>query len=133
MKEIAPLFRGITERDIVRPVGEVDLLVATDCCTILPNKVQQVGNLQLMSNQLGYSVPGSHSMMEPSMKESNHIYIKLHHVAVHVADINIHVGSVTESIHKKLNDFFDVESMGVCCAPKCGSCECGKWSEDLKT
>ena len=44
VEEVAGLFRGIFPTDIERPKGKIDLLVASDCCTLLPNKVQQVGN-----------------------------------------------------------------------------------------
>ena len=74
----ARLFRGISERDITRPVGEVDFMVATACSTILPNKVNQVENLQLMVNQFGHCIRGSHSLIkQSSLNASNHIEIKL--------------------------------------------------------
>ena len=31
-----------------------------------------------------------------------------------------------------MKEFFRVESLGVCCAPKCGTCECGKLMNEYK-
>lgn len=39
------LFPGITKEDIRRPTGKVDLLTGTDCCVLLPDKVQEVEEL----------------------------------------------------------------------------------------
>lgn len=33
---VTKLSRGITEKDIKRPTGSVDLLIGTDCCMLLP-------------------------------------------------------------------------------------------------
>ena len=54
------LFRGVTEKDVRRPIGKVNLLIGTDYCSILPEKVGESGNFQLMKNQFGYCLRGSH-------------------------------------------------------------------------
>lgn len=51
VKNIVKLFENIQISDIERPV---DLLLGLDCCNLLPNKVAQVDNLQLMYGPLGY-------------------------------------------------------------------------------
>ncbi len=73
---IASLFKHITEEDIRRPHGKIDLLIATDCTRLLPDKVQEVGDLQLMKNQFGYCIRGSHPLIKLSTKESNHVMLK---------------------------------------------------------
>ena len=129
VEEAAGLFRGITPTDIKRPNGKIDLLVASDCCTLLPNKVQQVGNLQLMSNQFGYCLRGSHPLIRASHAGSNHVFIKLHHINANVKQSTMLVEEM-KSINENMKEFFAVENMGVCCAPKCGTCECGKLSNE---
>ena len=131
VEEVAGLSPGITPSDIERPKDKIDLLVASDCCTLLPNKVQQVGNLQLMSNQFGYCLRGSHPLIRSNNNKSNHVLIKLHHVNTDVRQSAIFVEEGM-SIHESMNEFFKVENMGVCCAPKCGQCECGKLVNEYK-
>jgi hypothetical protein len=88
---IASLFKHITEEDIRRPHGKIDLLIATDCTRLLPDKVQEVGDLQLMKNQFGYCIRGSHPLIKLSTKESNHVMLKLHHVTADVKSTGINV------------------------------------------
>ena len=129
---VASLFKHITEEDIQRPQGKIDLLIATDCSRILPDKVQQVGDLQLMKNQFGYCLRGSHPLIKIHAKKSNHVMLKLHHVTADVESTTINVVGNTETIHSNMEEFFKIEGMGICCAQKCGMCQCGKWSNDLK-
>ena len=59
-RRVGEIFRGVTEEDVRRPIGKVNLLIGTDNCSILPDKVRESGNLQLMKNQFGYCLRGSH-------------------------------------------------------------------------
>ena len=61
--KVAGLFENITVQDIQRPTGEVELLIGMDCCSMFPDKVQQSGNLQLMWNQFGYCLRGTHKLI----------------------------------------------------------------------
>lgn len=58
---VVKFFKGINEGDIARSEGKVDLLIGADCCILLPEKIDQIGNLQLMRNQFGYCLRGSHA------------------------------------------------------------------------
>ena len=129
---IADLFKNITEQDIQRPHGKIDILIASDCCRMLPDKVQEVGDLQLMKNQFGYCLRGSHPMIKLHTQESNHVVVKIHHLDADVKNANINISMNEDTIQKNMEKFFAIEGMGVCCAQKCGSCQCGKWSNDLK-
>lgn len=132
MHGVAALFDNITEVDIQRPHGKLDILIATDCCRLLPEKVQEVGNLQLMKNQFGYCLRGSHPMIKLPNRESNHVVVKIHHLDADVKNANIDISKNEDTIHRNMEDFFTIEGMGVCCAQRCGFCQCGKWSNDLK-
>ena len=131
VSRVASLFRGVTENDIKRPTGRIELLIASDCCTLLPNKVQQSGNLQLMSNQFGYCLRGTHPLLNVPGNESNHVSITLNHVTAAVRGAEIFVEG-QESVHTNMQEFFNIEHLGTCCAPKCGTCDCGKWSNKHK-
>ncbi|VDI23272.1 Hypothetical predicted protein [Mytilus galloprovincialis] len=38
MSRVEQLFKGINKNDIQRPTGQVDILIGTDCCILMPNK-----------------------------------------------------------------------------------------------
>ena len=42
------LFTTVSPDKIRRPVGMIDLLIGLDYCNLIPDKVEEVGNLQLM-------------------------------------------------------------------------------------
>ena len=77
VEKVVDLFKDITEKDIHRPVWEVELLIGTDCCSMFPEKVQQVENLQLMQNQFGYCLRGSHDLITHAKGLTNHISVKI--------------------------------------------------------
>jgi hypothetical protein len=72
---VTKLFKGITEKDMKRPTGSVDLLIGTDCCMLLPEKVAEVGNLQLMKNNCGYLLQGKHELLKTVANTCNLLYI----------------------------------------------------------
>ena len=63
VSEVAQLFPEISLEDINRPKGKIELSIGADCCEILPNKIKQVGSLQLMKNQYGYCLRDSHPLL----------------------------------------------------------------------
>jgi len=99
---IADLFENITEQDIQRPHGKIDILIAADCCRMLPDKVQEVGDLQLMKNQFGYCLRGSHPMIKLHTRESNHVLVKIHHLDADVKNANIDISINEDTIHKNM-------------------------------
>jgi hypothetical protein len=60
------LFPGIKKEDIRRPMGNVDLLIGTYCCVLLPEKIQEVDGLLSMQNQFGYCGRGKHKLLSES-------------------------------------------------------------------
>ena len=77
---IATLFRNLTAEQIDRPSGKIKLLIGLDWCKLMPIKIEEAGNLQLMQNQFGYCVRGSH----PALVDRSETYsfqIKVHLLA----------------------------------------------------
>jgi len=99
---IADLFENITELDIQRPHGKMDILIASDCCRMLPDKVQEVGYLQVMKNLFGYCLRGSHPMIKLHTPESNHMLVKIHHLNADVKSANIDISINEDTIHKDM-------------------------------
>ena len=63
VSDVVNLFENIRLEDVDRPVGHIDVLLGLDSCELLPNKVAQIGNLQLMNGPLGYCLRGSHPLI----------------------------------------------------------------------
>ncbi|XP_068212576.1 uncharacterized protein [Palaemon carinicauda] len=53
LTNIVLLFDDIRLSDVERPFGEIELLVGSDWCTLMPQVKQSVGNLQLIQNMFG--------------------------------------------------------------------------------
>ncbi|KAK4304812.1 hypothetical protein Pmani_023247 [Petrolisthes manimaculis] len=124
VSKLVTLFEGIETKDIARPCGNIDLLVGSDCCDILPRIVKINGNLQLLENQFGYSIRGSHPILHNITSNTNHVRIRTHHLAglTHASDIDVECKS---NLKTSLDSFFNVESLGTQCTPRCGGCKCG--------
>ena len=71
--------------------------------------------------------------MEPS-PSNNHVTVKLHHVTANVREFEVRKSQRFESIYENtsISELFNVESMGICCSPKCGQCSWGKLSDEHK-
>ena len=111
-KEAARIFQ-IEESKINRPVGgEVDMLIGLQYAAFHPMPVQTDGHLVLYRNRFGNTIGGNH----PEICEDTKIDESCSHVRLAVA---MHV---TQAI----DTFFEVESLGVNCTPRCGACSCGK-------
>lgn len=114
---------GIDPQVIDRPKGEIDLLIGTDYCTLLPDVVKTVGNLQLMKGRFGYCVRGDQGLVEDSERCLNAL---VHHVqGTRIDDFVI---KPRVEMHKAIEQFFATEDLGVSCLPKCEGCRCGKGS-----
>ena len=57
-KVLNSIFPQISEEELSRPMGQIDLLIGTDCNDLLPEVIDQVGQLKLLKSPLGYCVRG---------------------------------------------------------------------------
>ena len=109
----ASLILGIDEAEINRPVsGEIDMLIGLQYAAYHPAPVSSKGHLILYSNRFGTTIGGSH----PEIQEETRIDESCSKVR----------GAVTMHATHVIDSFFEVESLGVTCLPKCGSCKCGR-------
>ena len=127
-EQISARFPEIRKTDILRPKGEIDLLIGVDQCTIMPTVIKTVGNIQLLKNQFGYCVRGSFretESMETGEQQDKQVRINQTNVTSHLNAIHV---EPSKAIAASLKKFFKIESLGTCCTPKCGGCRCGKCS-----
>ena len=105
---VSKLFSNKEARKVERPAsGMIDLLIGFSYAAFHPVKVEEVGHLLLMENRFGLVIAGTH----PNVKETTKKVVK-HAIVLHMS--------------VKVEEFFNVESLGVTCSPKCGGCRCGK-------
>ena len=110
VENFCTLFHNISHTDISRPSGEIDILVGYNYAIWHPVKVQENNQLLLLSNCFGKCIAGRNSNLLDNATEK--------------CVVN-HLKSVTE--YDMSRDFFSIESLGVQCIPKCGSCRCGSF------
>ena len=126
MKSIVSVFSGVTEEDLSRPVGEMDLLIGVDYCSLLPSIVQRVGDLQLLNGPLGFCVRGHHPDLGRNRSHEgnvNLIKVKVHSSIVNLNDEEIHQDRVC-SPQYDCKTFFDIENLGTMLLPKnCINCK----------
>jgi len=112
-KKICGIF-GIDERLVSRPTeGEIDVLVGLQYAAYHPVPVQSHGHMILYSNRFGKVIGGCH----PAMREETRIDELCAQARIAVA---MHVQ------HDTIDTFFEIESLGVMCTPRCGACSCKK-------
>jgi len=111
-KMIAEIL-GVSSNAINRPEhGEIDILIGQQAASFHPVRKKAVGNLILMENEFGLVVSGSH----PQVRAIDAITLS----CLQARDaIVMHVSGGIEQ-------FFEIEGLGVKCEPRCGSCKCGK-------
>ena len=102
-------FKDVTKEEIARPTGEVDVLIGFEYAGFHPQKEQFSGHLLLLKNQFGRCIGGTH----PQIKEINERH-KLNSVQV------FHTTSPS------VEDFYNIENLGIECTPRCGGCKCGR-------
>ncbi|XP_063596235.1 uncharacterized protein LOC134773088 [Penaeus indicus] len=117
------LFVRISNLEVDLPYGEIDMLIGTDCCEILPRVVEHNEGIQLLENQFGFSIRGRHDKITNGSNTSNHILVRTHILSslVDLKEINI---ESTDSLKTKLDKFFAMEEMGTKCKPQCIKCMC---------
>ena len=103
------LFKDVTKEEIARPTGEIDVLIGFEYAGFHPQKEQFSGHLLLLKNQFGRCIGGTH----PQIKEINERH-KLNSVQV------LHTASPS------VEDFYNIENLGIKCTPRCGGCKCGR-------
>ncbi|XP_063603426.1 uncharacterized protein LOC134779294 [Penaeus indicus] len=123
LSRLPELFIRISNLEVDLPCGEIDMLIGTDCCEILPRVVEQNEGIQLLENQFGFSIRGRHDKITNGSNTSNHTLVRTHKLSSLVDLKEISVES-TDTLKTKLDKFFAMEEMGTKCKPQCIKCMC---------
>ena len=105
------LFRNVTKEEITRPTGEVDVLIGFEYAGFHPQTEQSSEHLLLLKNRFGKCIGGTH----PQIKETNERH-------------ELNSVQVLHSTSSTVEDFYNIENLGIECNPRCGGCKCGKCS-----
>ena len=103
------IFKGVSIREVTRPTGPVDLLIGYEYAGFHPQLERKKGHLLLPRNQFGKYLGGKHPGFQETHTKSEIKDTRVHHVAA----VNV-------------EDFYNIEGLGVACSPRCGGCKCGK-------
>ena len=98
---------SIDTSEIKRPIGEVDMLIGFEYAGFHPEKVNNNGHLLHLKNKFGSCIGGSHITIE----EKTNLVIQ----EAEVCHVQI-----------RIEDFYESESLGIRCNPRCGGCKCGE-------
>ena len=109
MDGVTHLFKNVAQDELQRPTGPVDVLIGYEYAAYHPVREQCVEHLLLLKNRFGRCVGGTHPLIENS--NTRH---------------GLHYATVNHSFKVKIDDFYNIENLGVECNPRCGSCKCGK-------
>ena len=110
-QDISKVFQ-IDESTINRPAeGEVDMLVGLQYAAFHPVPIQTEGHLILYHNRFGKTIGGTHPGICENTKLDESCSQVRHAVTMHVIQAT--------------DTFFEIESLGVNCIPRCGACSCG--------
>lgn len=97
---------NVEDEEVKRPDGEIEMLIGFEYAGFHPEKVKAIDHLLLLENKFGRCIGGTHELLQ----EKTQLFVQ----DVQVSHVNV-----------KLEEFFDAETMGVSCVPKCGNCKCG--------
>ncbi|XP_045127294.1 uncharacterized protein LOC123513898 [Portunus trituberculatus] len=124
LTEVTKLFEGVSVTDLDMPEGDIDLLIGTDWCNLMPEVISSVGTLQLMRSMFGYCIRGSHPLIKFHKPGSNVFGVRISHIA---CSRNLSELREEDNFKLKMNleKFFEIEGLGTYCVPKCGGCKCG--------
>ena len=74
-----------------------------------PEKQMALGHLVLYSNRFGACLGGTHHQLREKTQKLVQQEVEVSHIKA-----------------ARIDDFYESESLGVSCKPKCGSCKCGE-------
>lgn len=102
----APLIFSDIEVDaLVRPSGQIDMLVGSDYCELLPQVVETKGKLQLLRNNFGYCLRGGHPLIPTKVNEVGHLTAVVNKALVNL-EHSLVVVEKGENLNESLDNFF---------------------------
>ncbi|XP_068225322.1 uncharacterized protein [Palaemon carinicauda] len=112
----------VQEKYLQRPEGRIELLIGSDYCTLLPQVIKTVDNIQLLSNDFGLCIRGRLEQKEGEKKYC----VQINHISYD--DTTDWHFRAKPNVGKLVENYFLDESLRMECIPKCGGCKCGECS-----
>ena len=123
LSKMPELFVGISNSEVDRPHGEIDMLIGANYSELLPRVVQTNKGLQLLKNQFGFSIRGRYEEITGQVNSGNHVLVRIHKLSSSVNLNEISIES-TDILKNKLDKLFAIEETGIKCDPQCIRCMC---------
>ncbi|MPC55931.1 hypothetical protein E2C01_049879 [Portunus trituberculatus] len=64
LSQLANIFPDTDMELMTRPSGRIDMLIGIDYCELFPQVIRTEGKLQLLANNFGYCLRGSHPLLQ---------------------------------------------------------------------
>ena len=142
-KQLQRFFPGIEAEELVRPT-KIDLLISHREGRLVPQPTKKVGDLVLWDGPLGKTVGGTHPDLfeEIDLSAMNHsgthfarsmrtvstAYREVLEEASGLTEVEGVTLHSTAATNKGALEWFEWDSIGAACEPRCGGCKCGKCS-----
>ena len=106
---IVQLFKNVSKEEIVRPTGAIDVLIGYEYAGFHPEREQNSEHLLLLKNRFGRCIGGTHPLIKETSMKPN------------LSDVK-----VLNVMKANVEDFYNIENLGIECKPRCGGCKCGR-------
>ncbi|XP_068712869.1 uncharacterized protein [Montipora foliosa] len=106
---IVQLFKNVSKEEIVRPTGAINVLIGCEYAGFHLEREQNSEHLLLLKNHFGRCIGGTHPLIKETSVKPNLSDVKV----LHVMKANV-------------EDFYNIENLGIECKPRCGGCKCGR-------
>ena len=93
---------------------------------LMPDKIAEVGNIQLMENQFGLCLRGTHPLLKIEGDVcSNHAAVNCNLLSASIEQGHVHSIQLSK-MNNLVKDFMEIEGLGIKVTPLCGNCKYGK-------
>ena len=124
LSQLPNIFPDMDMR-MIRPSGKIDMLIGIDYCELFPQVIKADGKLQLLENNFGYCLKGSHPLLQMESSNVSQLTATVNKAIVDVCQTSLSVEK-SDSLKESLDGFLKLDTMETECTPRCISCLCKK-------
>ena len=130
VSKVQLIFPDVEISNMVRPSGQIDMLIGADCCELLSQVVRTEGKLQLLQNCFGYCLRGGHPLINTNNNnEIGHLTAVVSKAAVNLEHSSLFIEQ-SKDLKGSLDKFFRLDVVGTECNPRCTLCLCKECPPD---
>ena len=116
VSKVPLLFPNVEMGNMIRPSGQIEMLIGADYCELLPQVVRTKGKLQLLQNSFGYCLREGHPLTNNN-NEIGHLTAVVSKAAVNLEYSSLFIEQ-SEDLKGSLDKFFRLDVVGIECNPR---------------